>query len=95
MNDGFATSVVAALELVEDFAMAHCIERQASAVLILRDDLGNEYRRLVGPKGVSEIPESFDDATVLARLAVVRTASSADLLALDATIASGGRILIV
>lgn len=97
--NGLPESLLGALGLVEDFGMAHCIASDATAVLILRDDRGGEFRRLIGPKGSSEIPPEFDDAVVLARLAAKRSATPEDLLALDATIAeaqaSGDRVILM
>ena len=68
-------------------------------MILYRDTLGRCHRRLIGPKGVTEIPESFDDATVLARLAATRHASPADQLAMDAAIAQaqadGDRVVVI
>ncbi len=88
-----------ALEFAEDFALAECVQGRQRAVILYRDTAGRHHRRLIGPKGVSEIPESFDDATVLARLAATRHASAADQLAMDAAIAQaqadGDRIVVI
>jgi|GEM_PF-6374579 len=88
-----------ALDFAEDFAFAECVETGERAVILYRDASGRHHRRLIGPKGVSEIPESFDDATVLARLAATRHASPADQLAMDAAIAQaqadGDQIVVI
>lgn len=80
-------NLILALEFAEDFALADCIETGEQAVLIYRDTAGRCYRRLIGRRGVCEIAETFDDATVLARMAATRHASPADQLAMDAAIA--------
>lgn len=86
-----------ALEFAEDFALAHCIEEGVSGVLLYRDQKGHVYRRLIGPRGSSEIPESFDDSLVLARLAA--TGSEKDLLTMDAVLAeaeaAGHRVVVI
>jgi len=88
-----------ALEFAQDFALAECVETGERAVLLYRDTAGRCYRRLIGAKGISEIPESFDDSTVLARLAATRHASAADQLAMDGVItqalAEGDRIVVI
>jgi hypothetical protein len=87
------------MECAEDCVLAHCHRTQTHAVIIYRDDRGGEFRRLIGPRGSTEIPPGFDDGLILARLQTLAHATDEAKLAIDAVIATaeaqGERVVLI